>query len=76
MLSTLLDASKWPNYCQIREFDMNRDTSTGIHLPKINAHTPTTPSTEHPPTNVQSKNGGASTSDFLITAEEDPNGNN
>lgn len=32
MLSTLLDVSKWPSNCQIREFDLDRNASTGVRL--------------------------------------------
>lgn len=37
IFNTLLDAQKWPSYCQIREFDLNQKTSTGVKLPVENA---------------------------------------
>lgn len=70
MFKFLLDASKWPSTCHIREFDMDRNSSTGVRLNKLNNRTPTTPSIEQP-TNVQSKNGGASTTEYAIP-ETDP----
>lgn len=30
--NTLMDAEKWPSYCQIREFDMDLKTSMGVKL--------------------------------------------
>lgn len=32
MFTTLIDAAKWPSYCNIREFDMDKQTSTGFKL--------------------------------------------
>lgn len=37
--STLLDANKWPSQCQIREFEMERRSSTGYMLNKTTATT-------------------------------------
>lgn len=32
MFDTLIDAKNWPTYCQIREFDMQQKTSSGVRL--------------------------------------------
>lgn len=62
MLSTLLDSSKWPRNCQIREFELDRNASTGVRLTEMNTESPA----------VNSKNEEASTTDFTESTEKQP----
>lgn len=51
MLTTLLDAENWPSNCQIREFDMQQQTSTGARLSVVSPK-----STDGVQTSTESKN--------------------
>lgn len=52
MFETLLDASKWPSNCMIREFEMETIESTGTKLAK---NSPTVESAPHKTKNDQNQ---------------------